>query len=442
MTNFQKLILGMATLALFLSVFSILVLSRSTLFPFIVGKYVFFRSMVSLTAILLLILLLTGWRPKPHQLNFFKSHIFWAVSAFVFIFFLAGVFGVDFQNSFWSNFERGEGVFAMFHYYLFMVLAFFLLEREKDWERFFQASIIAGLLMSVYGLAQLFDIPGVININVRSAGEGGLARIQGTLGNPAYVSVYLLFVSFYALYLLSKEKNIWKKIFYISSLAVFAFAFISTQTRGTFLGLAVGVFFAFAFLLWKLPERRPKIIIAAVMVFLILAGGTLVYFRDADFLQGLPGARLLTISIFERNAQTRFWTWGSAWQGFLERPLLGWGPENFSWVFDKYFDTRHFIGINVPTETWFDRAHSIYFDYLTETGILGLAAFLSIFILIFRQVFKIEFKNVYQQTAALVLPIAYLGQGLILFDVLPVYINLFLFWGFMSYLSSYAKDSS
>lgn len=431
MSNFQKLIYGLGGLALFMAVFGILIVSKSTLFPFIVGKYVFFRSMVSLAAVFYLILILSGRRFKSDRFSFLKNPLFIAVSIFVLMFFLAGVFGVDFKNSFWSNFERGEGIFAMFHYFLFMVMSLLFLERDKDWENLFKASIIAGILMSFYGFAQKFDLPGVVNVGI-----GWLGRMQGSLGNPAYVSAFALFASFYAVYLLSQEKNTWKKIFYIFSLIVFGAGFIFAETKGAFIGLGLAFFVSLGYLLFKLPKGKLKNYSIAAAAFIVLCAGFLFIFRENDFVKKLPASRVLHLSWEERSAQTRLWTWGSAWRGFLERPVFGWGPENFSLAFDKYFDTRHFEGINIQSETWFDRAHSVFFDYLAETGILGVISFLGIFVLTFWAVFKIKFHNIFQKTFAMALPIAYLGQGLLLFDVLPIYINLFLFWGFLIYKSS------
>ncbi|MBI2591791.1 MAG: O-antigen ligase family protein [Candidatus Brennerbacteria bacterium] len=432
MSNFQKLIHGLGGLAIFGSVFSILIVSTSTLFPFIVGKYVFFRSMVSLAAVFYLILVLNGWRFKTDRFSFLKNPLFIAVSVFVLMFFLAGIFGVDFKNSFWSNFERGEGIFAMFHYFLFMIMSLLFFERDKDWENFFKASIIAGVLMSFYGFAQKLSLPGVINIGV-----GWYGRMQASLGNPAYVSAVALFFAFYAAYLLSQESKYWKKIFYIFSLVVFAAGFIFTETKGAFIGFGLAFFISLGYLLFKLPKGKLKNYAIAAAAFVILLAGFLFAFRDSEFIKKLPASRVLFISLSDQTAQTRLWTWGSAWRGFLERPIFGWGPENFSLAFDKYFDTRHFKGINISTETWFDRAHSVFFDYLSETGIFGVISFLGIFVLNFWAIFKIKFNNVFQKTFAMALPIAYLGQGLLLFDVLPIYINLFLFWGFLIHKSSH-----
>lgn len=118
---------------------------------------------------------------------------------------------------------------------------------------------------------------------------------------------------------------------------------------------------------------------------------------------------------------------------------MGWGPENFSVVFDKYFDPRHYVpGQN--TETWFDRAHSLYFDALSETGALGFLAYFGIFALLF---WKLAHSSIVEQkkdksgTAygvivrrglMIALPVGYLVQGLAIFDVMPIYINLFSFF--------------
>jgi O-antigen ligase len=94
---------------------------------------------------------------------------------------------------------------------------------------------------------------------------------------------------------------------------------------------------------------------------------------------------------------------------------------------------------------WFDRAHNIYFDYLAETGAFGFLSFLVIFFVFFRQFFKssktdsgtgLSVELLLAKALLLSVPVAYLVQGLALFDTLPVYLNLFFFLSFSSgYLS-------
>jgi O-antigen ligase len=184
---------------------------------------------------------------------------------------------------------------------------------------------------------------------------------------------------------------------------------------------------------------------------LLILGLGLYSVRNTNFVKNLPAGRLLQISLSDSTAQTRFWVWGEAWKGFLERPVFGWGPENFSPVFDKFFNPN-FYAPGQNSETWFDRAHSVFFDYLVETGILGLLAYLSMFVTFFWQFIKNAHKNAFhgqdeskrtmitlRNGLIFVLPIAYLVQGIAIFDVLPMYVSLFLFLGFSTYYFSAHK---
>jgi O-antigen ligase len=182
-------------------------------------------------------------------------------------------------------------------------------------------------------------------------------------------------------------------------------------------------------------------------------GATGYLIKDLSFVKQSPEGRLLQISVNDNTAQTRFWVWGSAWQGFLERPVLGWGLENFTTVYDRFFNPNFFVpGQN--GETWFDRAHSVFFDYLTETGIVGLISYLGIFVVFYWEFFKKKTKNILEKIegrsseASSVLirglvfavPIAYLVQGVAIFDVLPMYIVLFVFLAFSYYYFSAEKN--
>jgi O-antigen ligase len=107
-------------------------------------------------------------------------------------------------------------------------------------------------------------------------------------------------------------------------------------------------------------------------------------------------------------------------------------------VFDRHFDPRHY-GPGTAPETWYDRAHSILFDYLAETGLVGLAAYAGVFAVFYVQLFRdfnrrrrgVDSKeqlSPYTHALFFALPVAYGVQGLVFFDVLPVYQNLRLFF--------------
>lgn len=444
--------LKVSKIFLYISVLSVLVVMTSTFFPFIGGKYYFFRFSVELA--LIFFLFWWAFEAKKGELaakfeRVYKKPLFVAVSVFVLAFLLASIFANDPHAAFWSNYERGEGGFQMLHYYALFALAVMLFEKKEDWETMFAVSIVAAVLMILYGV---FANLGLIKTFI-SPYQGGArpdgwwasltqGRFQGSLGNPAYVAPYLLFSIFYAAYLWfsRKIKNVRVNAIFFGSLIIFfLFFFLLSQTRGTMLGLGISVPVFLLCAAFEIKKVRKQILISLVAV--LLLGGGLIYFKDSAFVKNIPGGRIFDISFSADSLNTRLWTWGSAWNAFKEKPILGWGPENFSAAFDKYFDTRHFTpGKN--SETWFDRAHSVVFDYLVETGILGFLAYLSMFVVLYWEMWKV-FRREHLSDAAvgsaliraaiIGLPLGYLVQGLVLFDVLPIYMNLFLFLGFAFY---------
>lgn len=444
---------------LYLVPLSVVVVAHSTLFPFIVGKYVFFRTAVGLA----LISFLLGVIFRPEEIwkklstsrvrEVVRSPLTIAVLVFVAVFLLATALSVDPATSFWSNFERGEGGLQLLFlgvYFLLLIAAF---DAEKHWKTLCAVSLAAATVVIVYGiLAQIYPAGPFIGPYTNTPAELIPAsawsrvvseRIHGTIGNPAYVAVYLIFIELFSFFLFLKEKGRAKKRLLAAAMVFFGIGFWLAQTRGAFLGLLAGlgaalIYFVVVSKKWR---GRGLGIIGAVTALVILG----FVFRETPLVRNIPGSRLFDIGLGERTAKTRLWTWNAAVEGWRERPLFGWGPENFSLVFDKHFDTRHYVP-NVRSETWFDRAHSVIFDYLAETGILGLLAFLGIFVaygfLVVKQMKKDRealAKNAVLHAALVAMPVAYLVQGLLLFDILPTYINLFTLFAFVQYV--FNKDT-
>ncbi len=422
------------------AVFAVVLVSGKTLFPFIVLKYSFFRFMVDAAVIAFGLgiflrkeLFVSGYRERMRAL--LRSPLFLSLGAFLFIVVLAGIFAVDAGTAIWSNFERGEGVVQFIHLFAFFALLATLFRDEKEWRMIFKASLAAGALIVLYGI---FAGLGFRSFIGPAFAEG--VRFQGSLGNAAYVGVYFLFALFYSLYLsiTSRAKHFLFLVAGASALIIFL-----AQTRGPFFGLAAGVLAFLAMLIVRSTAWRKRALIA--LVILTLFGGSLFLFHDTPFVKSLPSARLFNAGFTTSSWESRLWVWHAAFEGFKERPLLGWGPENFSFVFDKYFDTRHYVP-NVPSDTWYDRAHNVFVDYLVTTGALGLIAFLSIFFFAFAAVRRArdyfsrqwggnEQKSFFAQALLVSILIAYLMQGIVLFDILPTYINLFLLLAFIAHLS-------
>ncbi|HUC31451.1 MAG TPA: O-antigen ligase family protein [Candidatus Paceibacterota bacterium] len=441
---------------LYVSVFSIIIVMNSIFFPFIGGKDFFFRFVTELS----LACMVLWWAfeakkgdAKKRIAALFHKPLVLTVTVFAAVFELACLFAYDMHAAFWSNYERGEGGFQMLHYYLFFLLLVLIFTDEKDWKNLFRFSLAAAGLMILYGIAGNYSVAGFIGPYAGTTVPTGWwhelvdGRFQGSLGNSAYVDAYLIFSMFFAAYLwLSsiREKTITKlKAWgYGVLIAILFIFFVLGQTRGALLGLGAGILATVLYLVFsnKGPVRKWGSI---VLIIFVLLGVGLYAVRNQPFIKNAPEGRLLQISLSDPTAQTRLWVWDEAWKGFLERPVLGWGPENFTTVFDKFFNPKFYVP-NQNTETWFDRAHSVFFDYLSETGIVGLLSYLGIFFVFYWEFAKSAHKNAaskLQKALIFAVPIAYLGQGVAIFDVFPMYISIFGFLAFAAYYFSVHKKA-
>ena len=87
--------------------------------------------------------------------------------------------------------------------------------------------------------------------------------------------------------------------------------------------------------------------------------------------------RLAFASIEGRTTQTRLAAWRAGIQGVAERPLLGWGPENYIVPYGKY-------GKGAATSAYaHDRAHNEFVEEAATKGLAGAAAYVAIWLLTF-----------------------------------------------------------
>lgn len=428
------------------------IVTTSTLFPFIVGKYTYFRTAIDISLFFFVLGLLFSTRGKEmaeRAWKVLKSPIGITVSAFTVAFLLAGAFGINPSFSFWSNFERGEGGFQILHFFFYFLLMAALFEGERDWRRMIYWFFAGALLMIGYGVGAHFGW-GFIGDAFSTPGF----RFAGSIGNSSYVAAFLLFSVCYLTYVFADtfRSRAIKKIvpidFVLGGLAVIFLAFFFLAgTRGAFLGfvvtvIAVLLYYAYAHKAWR------KWLIVGVLVF-SAAVTLMVQYKDTAFVQAIPGHRVFDISFSAETFRHRRIMWGIAWEGFKERPIFGWGPENYIQIFDRKFDTSYFE----PAQgfgAWFDRAHSVTFDYLSQTGALGLLAFYSMFIAYYWRLFTAHkrtgapwnTKSVFQKAILFALPLGYFVQGIVLFDVFPMYLNIFFVWAWGAYMFEDFKDTT
>jgi len=387
--------------------------ANALVFPYISGKVYLFRLLMLISFFLWVALMLKDKKYRPK----FKNLLIMATILFLAGLTISAFFGVDLIYSFFSGFERGEGIIQFAFWILFFLMATSLLKSRKDWQVFIGLFIVASLATSIYGW-----------FNYQYGG-----RVQGTFGNPAYLGGFMIFSIGFSI--IAIEKKLYNMRFSTLLLTAFIVFFvitlIFTQTRGDWIGLGVGfaVFAISSVFLLRKENKKLAIITGCFLLIGLISLGLVFTFRNSDFIKNSETlSRLTEIAQFWNlpSIKERLLTWQIAIKGFKDKPIFGWGPENFGAIFNKYYDYR--VGLEEP---WFDKPHNVPLSILSEGGIFSFSLYLlwifSIFFLISR-IFK------HQKLLAITLASiysAYFTQGLFLFDNHPVYAGLFLFLSFV-----------
>ncbi|MEK9180255.1 MAG: O-antigen ligase family protein [Patescibacteria group bacterium] len=249
-------------------------------------------------------------------------------------------------------------------------------------------------------------------------------------------------------------------------LQVFVLVFV-TQTRGNILGLVVGVFVLLILFVIHPPtggsrtyadqtptnadKRQPittnydklpsitarlfssRLIYIVILVLVIGAGLGFWFTRGSAIWENIPGIeRFRSVSLSSEGLQPRFIAARAAWTGFLERPIFGWGPENFNVVFNKNYDPKA-LRANYQ-ETRFDKPHNFVLEDMATGGILLILARLAFFVAFISALWRLKDKLFGQITIAAFA--SYFVGNLFLFDTIGSTLLLFVLMGFVDGLNA------
>lgn len=404
---------------LFLTPIIAFIVPSNMYFPYIAGKGFAFRVLVE---ILFGLLVALAFVDKDYRPQF--SWLMGSALLFAIVIFIADLFGKNPYKSIWSNYERMEGFILTLHLVMYYIVVSSVLKTQDIWDKFFTISISASVVMSFYGLFQLVRAGGVwVN--------GG--RVDGTFGNSAYMAMYLIFNIFLCIYLVALGgKENWQKWIYGLIILLELVLLYFTATRGAIVGLLGGLTIMGILLAWK--EREKKHIrrisywlIGAIVVSII----GFISVRGTSSVKNNPVlGRFASLSVAELHTQEeRYFIWPIALEGIKERPLLGWGQENFNLVFHKYYNPAMY-----GQDEWVDRAHDLILEWLIAGGIIGFLTYVSIYVALFYLIWrKGSTLKLLQKSVLTGMISAYVFHNIFTFDNLMSYM---IFFSILAYVHS------
>lgn len=379
-----------------------LFVTHSTMYPFIFSKIIAFRIIVAIVLAVAFIYLLS----KRFPLRIRREPLMIALLIFFAVQIITSLFGTDFSRSFWSTQERMTGLFTMVHLIAWFMLMVAFIRTVRQWNMLLAFSLGVSLIIAAYAFI----------------GPNG-GQIFSTLGNPIYLSVYAMIHVFLGAILFSlSKKQIGLQFFGACATIVNLIIMILAGGRGVILAFAVSTALFLLALVFFLPKKTRIASLGVLGIMAAFCAGLLWYGTTP---QGTAWAETSLPYSIKRivllkqywNPENRTEVWRIGIEGFKERPLLGWGWENFSYVFQKYYTKP------IPGEgfTYFDRSHNQVIDIIVLTGILGLVAFLALWGAIFWTLASIlrTKKSKREKIAILLIGslfLAYFLQNLTVFD--------------------------
>ncbi len=372
-----------------------IVFTPSYLYPYIVGKAFVFRFMAIVSFVASLYLTLTDERFKIRLTPFFVG-----LTVFVFSMFLSTVFSIDPSRSFWSNYERMEGYINLLSVFALVFSALICRINELEWVRIFKTHMWVSGIVSFLGILQLTI--GVLKIKSVAAlpvlnlciSQGAGCRVDSTLGNSIYLGIYAaltFWIIIYAIFVKKIKGNILPVLAVVNLLAAYF-----SGTRGVWVGMVVGLGVLMIAKYWF--DGNKKAVATTILSGVLLVtffSGFVIYAKANNIAQDIPiVARFSSVN----TLFARWNIWKTAIISWEQKPVLGWGQENFIHAFNLNYNPAMY-----GQETYFDHPHNTYLGWLVFGGLLGFISFLLMLAMSVYGVFKSNLED--EEKNDLVIPI-------------------------------------
>lgn len=370
------------------------------LYPYVTPKTLLLRGLAVILAALFTYLVIAGRAFFWQRLKYFQT---WIPGILLFVAYATSLLGIDFYHSFWSTFDRGDGLLTL----TACVTFFYLVVLSADGSflsKLYKGVAWVGSAAALYGIVQWVQTTSGVDMPLIAEQSG---RIGGTFGNAAFLASYLGMVFFATLAAAPLYKKPWNYMLY-GGAVLQVLAIVLTATRGTLLALALVGLAALVYAAWK-ARGTYRTYARGGLVALMVAAGLFFAFRAQLAHSPLePIRRVASISLNDPTVSSRLFVWREMLAQSMERPLLGVGAEHIDVLFNKVYDP------GAIAEQWFDRSHNAFLDYIVQFGIVGLLLYVALIVGAGLEGWRLFRKE--KQPAFLLLVAVYAIQNFFVFD--------------------------
>lgn len=283
---------------------------------------------------------------------------------------VSSIFSLHKYTSFWS-------MVLLVNYLIIFYLIIHTVRTRSQLRRLVYLIIGIAVFLSVFGLFKLignnpfpwWEYP---EIALKTS------RLSATYGNPDHLAGYMEMALplVLGLFVFGYNRGIISILLYISFLLLAAL--VLSLSRGSWLGIIIGLVFMALCLLFDRHFKSKRIVIGIICSILALAfiviSSTSVVERIVTLTQKDP----------ETNLSSRILGWKGTIKMIKDHPLIGTGPGTYSTLFTQYQPpgllNRRYM------------AHNDYLHFISETGLTLMAIVVWMLIVFYRKGFR-RLKN-------------------------------------------------
>lgn len=314
-------------------------------FPFIFGKGILL--MAGLTILVSLIFIFC---PRT-LLNFRPSWVTVSLGAFLLLLLITSLTSQNPYRSFWGSFERMDGFFQHLHYAALALLGAILLGASARRRHIWIGLITVGVAVSFYALGQ--------KLGLLPHYGYGTVRVISLIGNPIFLGAFLAPLILIAAAIFWEERWRGWGPWMLLAIVILLGGFLSAASRGPILGILSGA----GVLALGIHIQKRKIPFKKIKPWLIGGALGLVVLAWILVASGLLGS----LASRDPAAQNRIFMWQIALEALKEKPVLGWGLDNYNYAVDKFFNPGFYR--EPQSETWFDHPHNVFLGYAVAGGV-------------------------------------------------------------------------
>ncbi len=392
---------------------------NSVIYPYVTAKIIAFRIIMALIIFLYITLILKNKEYLPS-----KNKLLFSFFVFVFVCFISGQFSFDRTQSFWSTAERMMGTFNYIHFFLFTLIVSSVFKTKEIWHKMLN---LWNWLIVITGTISLFTF---VSNHLIAHTSIFSDRFYGFAGNPIFFSAVILVFFYINLYLffekLGNHKNNWQLIWHLMIALMYLLFIILTGSRGAFVALAVTGFILLISLIlnpnheltyWlKIDTQKISLII---LISILIITGSIFAFKNTSFINNNYILRRLTsLNLNDGASLSRIVVAKIGLNCFFQKPILGYGFDNFEICYQRNFDKM--IAQVLPKETRFDKTHNMPIEILATTGVVGFIFYMGMYFYGYKNIKDLmisEKINFYSGLSIILALVTYFIQNLFVFDV-------------------------